>query len=81
MFISITCRDCTGLLSVAAWSIGILNPPELNAPKGVRRRIDLKTTVFAILTCILLLSAAMPAFAGRHHRHHHHHHTTVIIRP
>jgi hypothetical protein len=35
----------------------------------------LKKSLIAVLAGVLLLSAAMPAFAKRHHhRHHHHHH-------
>jgi hypothetical protein len=44
----------------------------------------MKKTMLFLLTGVLLLSVAMPAFATsyhRHHRHHHHHHTTVVIRP
>jgi hypothetical protein len=33
----------------------------------------LKKSMIALLTGIVLLTAALPAFA-RHHHHHHHHH-------
>jgi hypothetical protein len=36
--------------------------------------IAMKKSVIAVLASVLLLSAAMPAFAKKHHRHHHHNH-------
>jgi hypothetical protein len=38
----------------------------------------MKKSVIAVLAGVLLLSAAMPAFARRHHRHHHHHHAHAV---
>jgi hypothetical protein len=34
----------------------------------------LKKSLIAVLAGVLLLSAAMPAFAKKHHHRHHHHH-------
>jgi hypothetical protein len=39
--------------------------------------IPLKKSMIALLAGVLLLSAAMPAFAKKHHKHHHHHHNQV----
>jgi hypothetical protein len=33
-----------------------------------------KKSMIAILAGVMLLTAAMPAFARKHHRHHRHHH-------
>jgi hypothetical protein len=35
--------------------------------------------MIAVLTGVLLLSAAMPAFARKHHQHHHHHHHNHVM--
>ncbi len=66
-------------------SDGTLNLRTSCLPGNRQRRSledSVKKTMIALLTGVLLLSAAMPAFAGRHHRHHHHHHhNTVVITP
>jgi hypothetical protein len=39
--------------------------------------ITLKKSLIAVLAGVLLLSAAIPAFAAKkHHKHHHHHHSS-----
>jgi hypothetical protein len=43
--------------------------------EGVRWRNALKKSMIALLAGVLLLSAAMPAFAKKHHKKHHHHHS------
>jgi hypothetical protein len=35
--------------------------------------LALKKSIIAVLAGVLLLTAAMPAFAKKHHRRHHHH--------
>jgi hypothetical protein len=39
-----------------------------------RGGIAVKKPLIAVLAGVLLLSAALPAFAKKHHHHHHHHH-------
>jgi hypothetical protein len=42
---------------------------------------ELKKSLIAVLAGVLLLSAALPAFAAKHHhRHHHHHHHSAQTR-
>jgi len=47
---------------------------EEGAPRSVAGGEALKKSMIAILAGVLLLSAAMPAFAKKHHKHHKHHH-------
>jgi hypothetical protein len=51
----------------------------VDAPTGVHWRIAMKKAMVTLLTGVLLLSAALPAFVHHHHHRHHHHHAVVVI--
>jgi len=40
--------------------------------------IALKKSMIALFVGVVLLTAAMPAFAKHHHHHHHHHHPQAV---
>ena len=49
--------------------------------KGCSLEVFLEEITIALLAGVLMLSAAMPAFAHYRHHHHHHHHEVIVVRP